>query len=388
MLRMVKEILNILLIEDEPEVRESYMDMLQVLGYKADCAENGKAGLEKLIQNEYHIILTDLNMPVMDGLETLKRAKKMRPEVEVIVITGFATIENAISAMKQGAFDYVTKPVSLEHVKIVLSRCAHQIRASRENKMLRDSNARLNELNELKNKFITITNHELRTPLAVLKGYFDLVELYIREKQNEELNEYVCIISTTLSEMIDMVESMHDLSSFYKAMKNYENRVINVNEVMQNVYKELKLLFDHRDIRFSIELYKEPVTVMADDVLLKRAFRELAQNALKFTNKGGQVAMRVKAVPMEKRAYVMIQDNGIGIPSDKMELIFEPFYEVQDVMHHTTSKTGFMGGGIGVGLALTREILGTCRGDIAVESKEGQGSVFTVMLPLFPNGKK
>jgi signal transduction histidine kinase len=379
---------KILLIEDEPDVRESYIDMLEVLGYEADCAENGKAGLEKLRQKDYQIILTDLNMPVMDGLEMLKRAKKMKPDTEVIVITGFATIENAISAMKQGAFDYVTKPVSLEHVKIVLNRCVQQISSSRENQMLRDTNAHLSELNELKNKFITITNHELRTPLAVLKGYFDLVEMYMDESTDEELGEYIKIISNTLDEMIDMVESMHDLSGFYKAMKNYENRQVNVNEVARNIYRELKLLFEAREIQFTVELHKEPAPVLADAVLLKRALRELAQNALKFTDKGGKVNLRVKAIPMEKRVYVMVQDTGIGIPTDKMELIFEPFYEVQDVMHHTTSKTEFMGGGIGVGLALTKEILATCSGDIAVESQEGRGSIFTIMLPLHLNGKE
>lgn len=380
--------INILLIEDEPDVRESYMDMLDILGFQADCAENGKAGLEKLRQKDYNIILTDLNMPVMDGMETLKRAKKLKPLVEVIVITGFATIENAISAMKEGAFDYIMKPVSLEHVKIVLSRCVHQIRSSRENKMLKDTNARLSELNELKNKFITITNHELRTPLAVLKGYFDLVDMYVEESSNEELGEYVSIISNTLDEMIEMVESMHDLSGFYKAMKNFENRQVDVNDVLQSVHKDLKLLFENRQINFTVIPDKRPVPVMADTILLKRAIRELAQNALKFTNEGGTVDIRVKSIPMEKKVYVMVQDTGIGIPTDKMELIFEPFYEVQDVMHHTTSKTEFMGGGIGVGLSLAKEILGTCNGEIAVESAPGKGSLFTVMLPLYMNGQE
>jgi len=378
--------MKILLIEDEPEVRESYVDMLEILGYEADCAENGKTGLEKLRIKDYNIIITDLNMPVMDGMELLRKSKKLKPIVEVIVITGFATIENAISAMKEGAFDYIMKPVSLEHVKIVLSRCSQQIKARKENQILRDSNARLSEMNELKNKFITITNHELRTPLAVLKGYFDLVHLYTDEKEDEELCEYVDIISSTLNEMIDMVESMHDLSGFYKSLKNYENTEVNVNDVLENVYKDLKVLFEQRKIKFSLSLDKETVPVMADRLLLKRAFRELAQNALKFTNDGGDVSLEIKSIPMEKRVYVSFSDSGIGIPHDKMDLIFEPFYEVQDVMHHTTSKTEFMGGGIGVGLALTKEILGTCNGEIAIESSPGEGSVFTVVLPMYLNG--
>ncbi len=168
---------HILLIEDEPDVRESYLSMLSILGYNADTAENGMDGLQKIMAKNYDIVITDLNMPVMNGLETLTRIKKKAPQIDVIVMTGFATIDNAISAMKQGAFDYITKPVSIEHVKIVLSKCHQQIEAHRENKKLRDLNTRLSELNELKDKFITITTHELRTPLAVLKGYYELIEM-------------------------------------------------------------------------------------------------------------------------------------------------------------------------------------------------------------------
>ena len=115
--------LNILLIEDELEVRESYVDMFGFLDLEVDTAENGKHGLEKLEAKHYDIIVTDLNMPEIDGLETMRRVKKKDSDIEVIVITGFATIENAVGAMKQGAFDYITKPVSLEHVKIVMNKC-------------------------------------------------------------------------------------------------------------------------------------------------------------------------------------------------------------------------------------------------------------------------
>ncbi len=175
--RMTSQTYNILIIEDEPEVRESYVDMFEFLGYKIDTAENGMEGLNRLEKKNYQIVFTDLNMPVMDGLQTLRLIKKNYPDTEVIVITGFATIENAIKAMKQGAFDYITKPVSFEHVRIVLNRCIQNINSKKENKELRNLNEELSKLNDMKNKFITITNHELRTPIAVLKGYFDLLEM-------------------------------------------------------------------------------------------------------------------------------------------------------------------------------------------------------------------
>lgn len=372
---------RVLLIEDEPEVRESYIDMLSLLGYDVEPAENGMDGLNKLEKGSYDIVITDLNMPVMNGLETLRRIKKKEMDTEVIVVTGFATIENAIGAMKQGAFDYITKPVSIEHVKIVLNKCMQKINARRENATLRTMNTKLHELNELKDKFITITNHELRTPLAVLKGYLDLLNLEIEGNLNGEAKEYVDIISETVEEMVEMVDSMHDLSNYTKITNNSNISAIELNELLDSIYKETRVLFAERNIQYHYHSSKIPVKVLADIKQLKKAVRELVQNALKFTKADGKVTLSLKNVGMNKQVFISVEDTGIGIPNDKLDLIFEPFYEVQDVMHHSTSKTEFMGGGIGVGLSLAKEIIESFGGEIAVESKKEQGSCFTIILP-------
>jgi signal transduction histidine kinase len=375
---------KVLLIEDEPEVRESYIDMLNLLGYDVEPAENGMDGLNKLDKNNYDIVITDLNMPVMNGLETLRRIKKKELDTEVIVVTGFATIENAIGAMKQGAFDYITKPVSIEHVKIVLNKCLQKINARRENANLRTMNTKLHELNELKDKFITITNHELRTPLAVLKGYLDLLNLEIEGNHNGEVKEYVDIINETVEEMVEMVDSMHDLSNYTKITNNSNITCIELNELLDSIYKETRVLFSERNIQYHHHPSKIPLKVLADIKQLKRAIRELVQNALKFTKADGEVTLSLKNVGMNKQVFISVEDTGIGIPNDKLDLIFEPFYEVQDVMHHSTSKTEFMGGGIGVGLSLAKEIIESFGGEIAVESKKEQGSCFTIILPQAP----
>ena len=174
---------KILVIEDEDQVRESYIDMFKFFGYEVDAAPNGREGLSKIVKQDFDIVVTDLYMPEMNGLEVLNYIKKSKPYTEVIVITGFATLDNAIQAMKVGAYDYFTKPVDVDHVRIVLSKCVQQQRAKRENEELKSLNERLKELNEMKDKFITITNHELRTPLTVLKGYLELIDYYLQDSR-------------------------------------------------------------------------------------------------------------------------------------------------------------------------------------------------------------
>jgi len=372
--------IKLLVIEDEPYVRDSYVDMLDILGFQCDVAENGREGLAKIAKTDYHIVLTDLNMPVMDGLETLKRIKKKTPHVQVIVITGFATIENAIKAMKQGAFDYITKPISFEHVKIILDRCVQHIIATQENKELKDHNQELVELNDLKSKFITITNHELRTPLAVIKGYVELLEMAVPEK-NEETREYFEVVNNTLHDLVEMVERMHDLSHVGSALQKFSTTSFNLNMEALSVANEMKLLFRRRGVGLNISANTKEIIVEADKNALRRAIRELLQNALKFTDKDGQVSLDIKKETSDNRVYLSVKDDGIGIPADKLDMIFEPFYEVQDVMHHSTSQTEFMGGGIGVGLSIVKEIVEANKGEVAVSSKPGKGSTFTIIMP-------
>jgi signal transduction histidine kinase len=372
---------KILVIEDEDDVRESYLDMFEIFGYEVDSAPNGREGVIKVTNNEFDIVITDLNMPEMDGIEVLKVIKKNKPYIEVIVITGYATLENAIKAMKIGAYDYFTKPIDLEHVKIVLSKCVQSIKARKENEELKGLNQKLTELNELKDKFITITNHELRTPLTVLKGYLDLIDMFLPDDSDKDLIEALDISKETMKEMVTIIEHLHDLSFFDYGKKNYSKNEFVLTELLQIIYNEMKVLFKNRNIKFYYSLEGDPVKVVGDQERLKRSLRELLQNALKFTNEKGEVNLLYAANENGKNVFIKIIDTGIGIPVDKQDMIFEPFYEVQSSIHHTTSKSDFMGGGIGLGLTLAKQVIESHNGQIIVESEPEKGSIFTVVLP-------
>lgn len=282
--------------------------------------------------------------------------------------------------MKEGAFDYITKPISLEHARIVLTRCVQHIEAVHENEALRNVNARLRQVNELKDKFITITNHEMRTPLAVIKGYMELLDLSL-ENKNAETEEYIGIVNNTLGELIELVERMHNLSEAEASGNRYKPQLFNIVESIIEVASGMKLLFQKRGIHFSVYSNEKNIPVLSDENGIRRMVRELLQNALKFTEEDGRVTLRIRKEKAEGKVYIKVEDTGVGIPADQLKIIFEPFYEVQDVMHHSTSQTDFMGGGIGVGLSIVREIVEGARGEIAVESTPGQGSIFTVILP-------
>ena len=165
---------TILIVDDEEVIRNICLRSLTSRGYNVIVAENGAKGLEQLHDCQIDIVFTDYKMPIMNGIELLERIKVDYPHVEVIMMTAFATIESAIQAMKNGAYDFILKPVKPDQIRLVTEKCLEKLRLDDENKKLKDANRKLLDLQEMKDKFIAITSHELRTPVSHLKGYIDI----------------------------------------------------------------------------------------------------------------------------------------------------------------------------------------------------------------------
>ena len=233
----------------------------------------------------------------------------------------------------------------------------------------------------MKDKFITITNHELRTPLTVLKGYLELIDYYLQDSKNADLNDAFSVVAETMKELVCIIEDMHDVSSFNHGKKKLNITELDIKQLLLIIYKEMKVLFENRNIDLDIRLDDPDVIVQGDYDRIKRSIRELLQNALKFTPKGGKVTLQYSVNEKNKKTSIKVIDTGIGIPPDKQSLVFEPFYEIQDPMNHMTSKTEFLGGGIGLGLTLAKDVFESHQGTLLLESEVGKGSTFTAVIP-------
>lgn len=376
---MEEEKYSILVVEDEDVIRSIFSETFESWGYEVEDAANGKEALEKAKEKEYDIIITDLNMPYVNGIELIKKLKDKNYLAEIIVVTGFATIDNAIEAMKAGAFDFITKPVNFDHVRFVINRCRQQIKSREENSQLKILNEKLTRLNEIKDKFLSITNHELRTPVTIIKGYIDVLEMSIDEN-NSELKEITEILKFSVNELIDRLENIHNLSQLDKKDLPFNFQEGNIVPYLIESLKEISILYKKRNITLKLKSIPKNIPLYADFYRLKQVFRELLQNALKFTPDGG--AVYVSGTVIDDKAYLIFEDTGVGIPSKEQKLIFEPFYEVQETVHHKTSDNEFMGGGLGIGLSLVKEIVTAHNGNIEVDSEVGKGSKFVITLPL------
>jgi DNA-binding NtrC family response regulator len=160
--------INLLVIDDEETIRSLWCEIFTGdERYVINTARSGEEGVSKIKKTGYDIVVTDLNMPGgMSGLDVVKTLKEIKPETEIIMMTAYGTIELAVKAMKEGAYEFILKPLDFGHIDFVLQKCYQQIMYKKENEDLKEINVKLKELNEEKGKFIAITSHELRTPTS------------------------------------------------------------------------------------------------------------------------------------------------------------------------------------------------------------------------------
>lgn len=373
---------KILIVDDERVVRHVCQLSLEQEHCVVYMAENGIKAMEMLrAEPDIAIVLSDLKMPGMTGLELLNAIKRDYPHVEVIIMTGFATIENAIEAMKLGAYDFLLKPLKSEQIRLVINKCRQKISLSRENLALKRANEKLRELQIAKDKFIAITSHELRTPVSHLKGYLSILNSDdFGALSSTEKNECMSVINSAVLDLEQIVTDMVDLLALETGDLALKREELNVNELLDQIVQEFRLAAQERRQTIASHLSPAACMLYADRLQIKIMVSELVQNAVKFTPDHGRIELLLQ--PEGEFCVISVRDTGVGISREDQGKIFEKFYEVQNSDHHSSSKTGFMGGGLGLGLSLARAIAEAHDGGIKVSSEPGKGSTFQIYLPL------
>jgi signal transduction histidine kinase len=369
---------QILLVDDEESVRGVWQRYLERWGYSYDIAASGQEGLQAARACRYQIVVTDLAMPDLHGQELLRTLKDEQPGLAVIVVTGHGTVEVAVQIMKAGAYDFITKPINFVHAELVIKNCLEQIQSQRETRRLQRLAADLEALNDLKEKFIAITNHELRTPVGVICNVAELLE---REFTGDgDMRPLVEMLSRSSAQLAEIVAQMHEISQAKSDRLPLQLSRFCLATVCQEVVAEFWLVLQKRRLHLTWSIPDE-LFITADRVKLKKVLRELVQNAIKFTADEGSIAIEAYR-DSDNRLRLTVTDTGVGIPGENLDRIFELFYEVGDALHHHSSAADFLGGGMGVGLSIVNDIVTAHQGTVEVASTVGKGSTFTVILPL------
>ncbi|MBI4751585.1 MAG: response regulator [Acidobacteria bacterium] len=372
------EPLKVLIVDDEADIRLICSEVLNE-HYLVKSVADGSEVPPMLTSFRPDIIVSDLKMPREGGLSVLRKAKQECPLIEVLLITGYGRIEDAIEAIQLGASDFLLKPFDINQLQTAVGRCAGRIRLRRQNQDLQQANRELTRLNDLKEKFLRLTSHELRGPLTVLQGYCDLLPLLADSPA--EVTSATEAMSLAVNSLGSIVENLTTLLSTYQETLLIVGQPLRIQKIVEQAVEEVRAYAAHRGHTITIEDTDMLSPVIGDRLRLRQILRELLLNSVKFTPDGGWIRVKIHRLAEPGWFALVVEDSGIGIEPSALSRIFEAFYEQQNSIHHSTSRTNFRGGGIGVGLTLVREIVTTYGGRVGITSEPGKGTEVVVSLP-------
>jgi len=375
---------SILVVEDEAGTRATLSAILEDAGYEVTGLEKGVEAREMIRSHSFNVIITDIRLPDVDGLEILELAKEINPDVAVIMMTGYASIETAINAVNEGAYAYFVKPINPDEIKSTIANALKQQRLSLENKRLVESLQRTNKLlfeaneelkkaTQLKSEFLANMSHELRTPLNVIIGFSELMLDKVPGKINEEQRQCLSDILDSSQHLLKLINEVLDLSRIESGKMEFKLDNVALAEVVESLIRTMMPILTPRKQSLDVEIEEGLPTIHVDEGRLEQVLLNLLSNAIKFTPDGGK--LKIEAVRESDWCQVSVIDNGIGIKKEDQERIFEPFCWLDNPL--TKEKSG-----TGLGLALVETIVEKYGGRIWVESEYGKGSRFTFALPL------
>jgi signal transduction histidine kinase len=405
---------TILYIEDDPASRRLVERTLLFAGYNVLVAERGIEGVDLARKHQPDLILTDINLPDLSGQEissTLRREERFA-HTPIVALTaqshGGADWEMAFAA---GINGYITKPLDVEalidqvdyylkggqdHIdseRLASAQLKYtQSLVSRLEGRIRDLervNTELIQLDKMKDTFIQLTAHELRTPLTLVFGYTRLLEDNPTVRSMLSYDEDMQILVEGLNEAVERLQALIDeIVTISRIMTNRIDisiSVVNVGTTAAKAVKHYAKAMQERDLTLHFNPADFPSDLRGDAELLYIVFLNLISNAIKYTPDGGTITL--SAHHDDHQLRFTVSDTGIGIDRAIQRDIFERFYTATDVMLHSTSKTAFGGGGLGLGLPICRGIIEAHGGQIWVESegkdpKRCPGSTFVVTLPM------
>jgi len=370
---------RILVIDDELGIREGCRRVLEPAGYAVEVAATGREGLQQARQQPFDLVLLDVMLPDMRGVDLLEPIYELDPDIVCIIITGYATVELAVQAIKAGAYDFLSKPFTAD-LLMAVQQGLERRRLSLETKRLAEvereaaeltrAKEELERLDRFKTAFMLTVAHELRAPLTALQSFLTaMLKGYIPPDQQESVLERAIVRS---DELLDLIDDLLKLAAVKAETEDGKREPMELADALEKVSTLLQTQADEKGIIFTVEIHRRPL-VEASPAQMVQVWTNLISNGIKYTPAGGQVTVQLDE--QDGWAVGSVSDTGIGIAAEDQARIFEEFYRTPQAKEVEARGTG-------LGLPLVKRVVEAHGGTIEVESALGQGSRFTFRLPV------
>ncbi len=389
---------HILVVDDEPELRHVVTCFLRIIGARISCAEDVPSACRLLQQETIDVIVSDVMMPGENGISFLARVHDYWPDIPVILMTGHAELQMAVDAIKNGAFDFVHKPLNFDLLRKSVERAINhsklqmleknyraeleQMVATRtaelQGAMLELDYARSALLKAAteKSEFMATVSHEMRTPMNGVIGSLDLL---CEEKLTGAAAEYLAMARQSADEMVTLIDHLLSFNSLnVQGGRTVHADLIDLHPFLQTIIAEQQPLFTRKGLALLLQMADDlPQQIRTDRGKLRRLFEILLGNARKFTEHGcvSLAVSRFCSGDGGELLYCTVTDSGIGIRDGLLERIFEPFVQGDGSLTRRFE-------GVGLGLAIARQNALLLNGHLWAEHVPDGGSRFTVTLKI------
>jgi len=367
-----QQILSVAMVDDEAPLsvavdrilakyRVHVADVSVDVGYRSRHFLTGEEFFESIEAGDtYDLLLLDLKLPGMSGLDILTTLAERGQNILTIMITAYATFETAVQATKLGAYDFLPKPFSPEELRYAVRKATDQLIISREARKLAE------EKRQVRFNFISVLAHELKAPINAIEGY-------LRILKQDEPPERLLMIDRSLIRLEGMRKLIFDLLDLTRIESGQKQRAFSTVDVAAIGRASLDLFAtEAADRAIDLELdSSEPVMMVADPSELEIVVNNLVSNAVKYNRQGGKVTLRISRI--DDRVEIMVADTGIGMSPEEAVKLFTEFVRIKN---EDTYKIL----GSGLGLSTVRKLAQLYGGDVSVDSEKGVGSVFTTIL--------
>jgi signal transduction histidine kinase len=359
--RQEKDLKTILVVDNEPLIRDLCRKVLD--DYHVVDAPDGEQALEIFMRGGIDVILTDVRMPKLDGLELLRRLKEREPTVVVIIMTGFADKELILQALKEDADDFIIKPPTLLQLKSTIHKALVK-------QALKEEIATLRNQDKFKTNFLSLVSHKFRTPITSVSLFLQNLAAGIYDPNDQGFKDNLGLV---YGEACYLGQLVTDLLSFSSVMDGggLHLEPVDLKSLLPKLLYGSKELSGKPGVTTQCQL--EPVPeLLLDREKFGFALQQVIDNAVKFSKETGLV--RVALENLGESCRISVEDSGIGISNDQLPKIFEKFYQVD------ANKAGQIRG-FGLGLFYAREFVRMHDGIIDIESEPDRGTRVVITIP-------
>ena len=362
---------TIIVIDDDETMRRACQAALGRAGYQVETFSDGPSGIQRIGEVHPPVLILDLKMPGMGGMEVIAQLQEMAVDTVIVVITGFATVGTAVQAMKAGAYDFIPKPFTAEELRTIIARAVERHRLSMEAKRLRA------EKEQQTRKFITFVSHQLQSPLGAVRQYLDVMLHQMGADTPAKQREWIDRSGRKIGLMLEIIADWLTLSKVEGGQLATERKAIRWQELVPETLEGLSSDAQDRQVTLASGIPDDLPSIVGDESALRMLLGNLINNAIKYNHPGGQVTVTGATSVTDQTVTLSVSDTGVGIAPDQQPHVFEEFYRVKNGSAGDVSGTG-------MGLPICKKIAEELGGRIRLTSQPGQGSTFSVVLPCNP----